>query len=271
MIYGNELKKIQRIELEIFEEIIRICQQNDIEYFIIGGTALGAVRHEGFIPWDDDIDIGMTREDYDKFLKKAQSELAPGYFLQNFNTDPNAPAYFSKIRKNGTIFMEYCNRNIDMHHGIFVDIFPYDNIPDSIKLQKKQLRKVSFLYQIYIAKSIVGTSVPQTNIKGYLGKGVRMILHYLLKPVSKRWIFNLLDKEVRRYNDINTNELCYIPIPSLLMKRKELFPLSIINFEGLNVSAPRNCHSYLTSHFGDYMQLPSPDNRVGHRPHEIKM
>lgn len=271
MIYGNELKKIQEIELQVLEEIIRICKKSNIQYFIVGGTALGAARHEGFIPWDDDIDIGMTRDNYNKFIEKAESELGPEYFLQNFISDPKAPAYFSKVRKNGTKFVEYCNRNLDMHHGVFVDIIPYDNVPDDEELAKKHLRKVRFLYQLYIAKSITGTSVPQTNIKGYLGRGIRFILHYLLTPISKCWLFKLLDKEVTRYNKAETNKLCYIPVPSLVIKRQELFPLSSIKFEKLNVSVPKDLHSYLTNHFGDYMILPPKEERVGHRPYIVEV
>lgn len=271
MIEGNEIKKIQQIELEIFEEIIRICAKYNIEYFIIGGTVLGAIRHEGFIPWDDDIDVGMTRNNYNRFLEIAQSELKSEYFLQNFMTDLNSPTYFSKVRKNDTKFVEYCNRNIDMHHGIFVDIFPYDNVPDNIILRKRQLRKVRMLYQIYIAKSITDTSVPQTSFKGYLGKRVRFMLHFLLKPIPKYWLFNLLDKELKKYNNIGTQELCYIPIPALLMKRKILFPLKTVKFDRLIVSAPNDCHAYLASHFGDYMKLPPVEKRVGHRPYILEI
>lgn len=107
MYYGEELKKVQECELEILAEVIKVCNENSIEYFVIGGTALGAVRHSGFIPWDDDIDIGMTRDDYERFLKIAPSKLKSDLFLQYYVTEPNSPTYFAKVRKNNTQFVEY--------------------------------------------------------------------------------------------------------------------------------------------------------------------
>ena len=104
---NENLKKIQQIELDILLEVDRICKKHEIEYFLDFGTLLGAVRHSGFIPWDDDIDIGMTRDNYEKFLKIASSELKKDYFLQNVYTERETPFLYSKIRKNGKFTMEF--------------------------------------------------------------------------------------------------------------------------------------------------------------------
>ena len=126
----EQLEKIHSTEVEILSEIIRVCSENDIPWFTVGGTTLGAVRHNGFIPWDDDIDIGMLREDYDKFLALAPSCLKEGYILQHFTVDKRTPTYFAKVRKDGTEFIEYSNHSLPIHHGVFVDIMPYDRIPE---------------------------------------------------------------------------------------------------------------------------------------------
>ncbi len=97
------------------------------------------MEHGGFIPWDDDVDIGMTRENYEKFLEIAPEKLKNDYFLQTRKTDKKAPYMYAKVRKNGTVFMEWNKRNLDMHHGIYIDIFPYDNVPDDIKERNEYL------------------------------------------------------------------------------------------------------------------------------------
>jgi len=124
----SELKKIQNTLLEILIEVDRICRKNDIKYFLFAGTLLGAVRHKGFIPWDDDIDIAMPREDYEKFLQIVQKEPYSNYFLQNVITEIEAPFLFSKFRKDDTLLLEKAVMNKNIHHGIFIDIFPLDKV-----------------------------------------------------------------------------------------------------------------------------------------------
>ena len=118
----------QKIMLEILQEVHKICVANDITYWIEAGTLLGAKRHKGFIPWDDDIDIAMPRKDYNKFLKIAQEKLPQDMFLQNKETEPDYYLPFSKIRKNNTLLIETGETGEEnYHHGIFIDIFPFDN------------------------------------------------------------------------------------------------------------------------------------------------
>lgn len=123
------LRRLQMAELEILKEFVHICEEHDLRYYLVGGTLLGAVRHQGFIPWDDDIDVAMPREDYDRFAEIAPQELAPQYFYQCPDTDPYYFLTYAKVRKNGTAVYEERFKKAKFHKGIFIDIFPLDFCP----------------------------------------------------------------------------------------------------------------------------------------------
>lgn len=125
----SKLRQLQLAELEILDEFVRVCQAHDLRYYLVGGTLLGAVRHQGFIPWDDDIDVAMPREDYDRFAQIASEELGPQYFYQCPDTDPHYFLTYAKVRKNGTEVCEERFRNSKFHKGVFIDIFPLDFCP----------------------------------------------------------------------------------------------------------------------------------------------
>ena len=148
---SKTLKKLHDVELEILQEIIRICKKYDIKYYLAGGTLLGAVRHKGFIPWDDDLDIGMLREDYDKFMKYGIKEIDDKYFIHCDKTDPNYWLPFIKVRKNSTTFVEeLLNKKEVLHNGIFVDIFPMDNCNNLLLKVIKKLKKLLVLLELII-------------------------------------------------------------------------------------------------------------------------
>ena len=153
------LKKLQENQLEILNEIERICKKNNINFFLVGGTLLGAVRHKGYIPWDDDLDIGMMREDFIKFRNIVANDLDNKYFFDFYDTDKDYYLPFAKVRKNNTTFNEEISKDYDNHKGIFVDIFPFEYSDDNFKrcfikaavtqimsdtvLLKKRLKKIS--------------------------------------------------------------------------------------------------------------------------------
>ena len=120
------LRRLQLTQLDIAKEIKRVCEKNDIKYWLESGTLLGAVRHKGFIPWDDDLDIAMRRDDYERFKKIAPRDLSSEYFFQSWETDENFGLPFAKVRKRKTIYKEIKAKNSKANNGIFVDIFPYD-------------------------------------------------------------------------------------------------------------------------------------------------
>ena len=139
MMEQDVLRRVQLVQLEIAKEIKRVCDENGIHYFLDAGTLIGAVRHQGFIPWDDDLDIGMLREDYDKFVKIAPTALKPEYIWQDWNNDEHYAVPFGKVRKKNTVYQEEKSSRLK-NNGFYVDIFPFDYAPDS-KEERDHLQK----------------------------------------------------------------------------------------------------------------------------------
>ena len=270
----NITKKVQRYEIDILQQIARICKKHGIEYFGIGGTALGAVRHKGFVPWDDDIDVGMARKDYEMFLSVAEKELPPGYHVQNFYTEPNSPFYFTKIRKDNTKFVEYYLRDYKMHQGIFVDIFPFDNIPDQPWIQKIHFKVSRLLYQLFLCKSLKTVCSSRFELQGEYKKTykhyVRKIVHYLLYPIPKKWLFYSMDRCVRLFNHKETRKMGHIVRKRLNVSKQNLYPILFLDFDTIQMPVPNNYDAYLKNQFGDYMAMPPKDKRYGHLPYLVE-
>lgn len=150
----KELEQLHAVLYEILAEIHRICTKYDISYFLIGGSAIGLYYDKGVLPWDDDLDIGMTRENYNKFLKVAEKELTEEYFLSYMDTDPHTPFFYAKVKKNGTLFVEERYKSINMHQGIFVDIFPYDRVPNNLFLREVHYKLANFVKCCFMGKEI---------------------------------------------------------------------------------------------------------------------
>lgn len=163
MIQNKEmnLRKLQLAELEILKDFIRVCNELKLTYFLDSGTLLGCIRHEGFIPWDDDIDVSMPREDYEIFLEKGQALLKREYFLQSYKTEPNYTLNFAKIRNSNTTFIESSVKDLNINHGIFIDIFPIDGYKPDRKIENYINEKKITLYNVQINK-LYNIKTPKT-------------------------------------------------------------------------------------------------------------
>ena len=233
------LRDAQMLMVEILEDVHNLCEKHGLKYFLDGGTLIGAVRHKGFIPWDDDIDIGMPREDYEKFIEIAKKELPDNLFLQTFETDKYYDVYPvpCKIRYNGTLFFEEGTKeNLRMHNGVYIDIFPYDNLP-----------KFKVIYKI---QRTLSYNILKIITKMFPSERRRKFFDYLIK-------WNDPDSEYMGYGvDTFWSEYVY--------KKSDYFDLVKLNFEGREFYAPKNYDSILTQLYGDYMIMPKEEDRVWH-------
>ena len=266
----EDLAKLHAIELDILVEIIRICEENNLTYFTFAGTTLGVVRHKGFIPWDDDLDIGMLRQDYEKFIEIAPKSLKNGYFLQHFSTEKNTATYFSKVRKDGTEFVEEHTKDVDEHHGIWVDIMPFDAVSLNQAERKKHTRNITFWEQLFIAKSVWKASAFYGENKKWILTCVRTLLHILLLPIPRKVLFKKLDRVCRKLNDQPTGMYAFRGSVLSECFEDDLLPVEKAPFENIVVSVPRNCDKVLKTNYGDYMKLPPVEKRVGHLPYRLK-
>lgn len=149
--YKSEINELQKIQLSMLKDFDAVCQKHRISYQLFSGTALGAVRHKGFIPWDDDIDVVMLREDYERFFDSASKELDSNKYYVQREFSEHWPMFFSKLRLNGTTYIEkYHSHDARIHQGIYIDIFPCDNLSDNRLMQKLQY----IASKIVIAKSL---------------------------------------------------------------------------------------------------------------------
>ncbi len=266
----DTINRIQEIEYDILQKIDSICRAHNITYFAIGGSVLGAVRHQGFIPWDDDIDIGMTRRDYDTFLKYAIDELPNGYFLQTFTTEKKSPFYFTKVRKDNTKFVEYYLRDLNIHQGFFVDIFPFDNVPDNKIIRNIHYLICRFANQLFLSKSLTTICSSRIDKKDGYKIYIRRILHTLLLPVPKSLLFNILDKCVQLFNHSDCKEISHIVRKRLRIKIDDLYPIIKMPFGKTEMPVPNNYDAYLSAQYGDYKNLPEKANRHGHLPYCVE-
>ncbi len=272
----QELKEIQQLEKKALEVLLDVCAQANICCFLIGGSALGVVRHGGFIPWDDDVDVGMLREDYQRFLEAAPRLLPKGYSLQTPYNSPYNPYPYTKLRVDGTRFVEYCNHsNRRMHHGVYVDIFPYDEVPDDEAENLRHFEQCQKLILRFVHRQSRDVSRPPhtagerlialLRIGVYLGSRLCFPREKLLKK---------LDRTVTAYNGTGQQGLACLNFPKRKCEyalRKDLFPLAEAQFEGIPVKIPGNYDAYLTTHYGDYRKLPPEQDRLGHRPYEVRL
>ena len=263
---SDYLKRLQSEEVQILQAIDKTCEILNIHFVIIAGTLLGAIRHKGFIPWDDDIDIGMERADFDKFLKEGQKYLPEKLFIQHYTTEKNDNKIFIKVRNKNTLFIENDTEDLDICHGIFVDVFPFDRCKiGKEKNEKKKRTMFNLLVQCYSTNAI---NTIQNPIKRLCARFINKT-YCKIVPLQK-----VLSKEEKRRRKLDAmGDDCYLLdafYGNATVTQKELFDRKKYNFEKDYFWGPVDYDSVLKKYYGDYMTIPPVEKRITHKPKVVR-
>ena len=260
----DEFRRLQLVELELIKELDRVCRKNKIRYSLFCGTLLGSVRHKGFIPWDDDADICMLRDDYERF-KKVAHQLDPDIcFFQDHDTDPEYLWGYGKIRKTGTSHIRTGQEHIKCKTGIYIDIFPLDDVPGAVSLQLLQN------FDCFVWRKILWARVGKKE-----AKGIKKITYNLLSLIPTEAVYNHLKFYTKRSSNKRPNRVRTLLFPSFgtlyvknPIEKRYGMPKSWFlrskeyEFEGCRFFGMKNADAFLKHMYDDYMTPPPEDKRV---------
>ena len=265
------MNDLQKKQLDLLKAFIRVCEKHNLKYFLVGGSALGAVRHKGFIPWDDDIDVGMPREDYDKYVTLQSEYEGTPYFIQTWKSDPHYIYNYGKLRDSSTTFIENMYTNHRINHGVWIDIFPIDGFSKTIKPREKFKKRILFIWlNVYCSylPALMKHIRKRTFFKDLFFNFVAGLFYFLD-------IAHFHNKFVEKYaKKISLNE-CKLAgnLFGFNMKR-EAMPIELFQeyvklpFEDIEVNVLKDYDQYLRNLYGDYMKLPPVEKQVGHHYHK---
>lgn len=262
------LNRLQNTQIKILDKIVEICETNNLQYFLIGGTLLGAVRHQGFIPWDDDLDIAMPRKDYEIFLRVCERYLGDNLFLDSFETNNKYWLPFVKIRMKNTIYQESVLIDYKGYDGIWVDIFPLDNASKEMSI----LQKIQF----YFFGKIKSVLAYVSEINYIRSRNPIKILGYTICAFIPKKCWFWMQKKIMIMNK-NEKSNYFVNLGSQYGIKKQThlkskyYPSKKIQFVGKKYNVPNDFDYVLTKIYGaNYMQLPPIEKRVTHNPVRIK-
>lgn len=255
------MTELQKTQLDILAAFDRVCRELELPYFLVCGSALGAVKYRGFIPWDDDVDVAMYREDYERFCREAPALLPENLFLQNYHTQPQFPQIYSKLRNSDTTFVEKTAAKLPIHQGVFIDVFPLDGYPESLREQKRLL----------ILKRLYGSMLLSTFDLPAPGT-LHRLWRLLGIPRRSHLVAAAYEKVIRRYPVAGSKVICN---HGNWQGTLEFAPAdqygsgTLGEFEGLTVRIPENYDAYLRQKYGDYTADLPPEQQQGHHYHLI--
>lgn len=263
-----KLKKLQMTELNMLKVIVEICENHGINYYISGGTYLGSVRHKGFIPWDDDVDLAMPRKDYNEFIKIAPLLLPEKYGLSHYSIDGTYRYQAQVFDRTKKIRLKNSKKYKDVN--VFVDVFPLDGMPNNPIIRwfhKINLMFKRLLYQYSVIE--IHTSLNRPNRPWYESVAIYIGLHCrVVKMLNPQVRMKKMDKVLSRYDFYNSDFIFNFAGRykfKSIMNRKEIYADGrLYDFEGLKLNGPYDYNKYLTQIYGDYMILPPEDQRNWH-------
>ena len=255
------MTELQKVILEIFKEVKKVCDKNNITYYGIAGTCLGAVRHEGFIPWDDDLDISIPIEEFDRFIACARKELPEYLDIVSYHDHPHFPRMFVRVTDKRTTYVQYYMKYYpDEYHGVFIDVMPMTGKPAGIS--GKLFEKKAVLFD-YLTQQTIRLFRDNDAIREKISWVVLKCFFFLPKDYFlRKW-----EEELRKH-PVKGSKLVLFAWNAKVRYRTfpaEVFEKSLeLEFEGENIKFPADTDTYLKVEYGDYMKLPPEEKRVGH-------
>jgi len=251
-----ELRDLQLYKLGILKDITDICDRHGLKYFLYGGTLLGCIRHNGYIPWDDDVDIALLWNDYIRLLEVLKTDCPKKYFVQNLWTERNYPCLWTQIRVNGTTSMPVDLKDLKIHWGICIDVFALISVSDNDKLYNKQKKNITYIL------GLLGKE--HMKAKGEKAIGAQNIINLMPSFVRHKIVKFLLKHTA--YESSSDKYVC--GLSTMSFGRRYLYSdfVEVINhvFEGYQMKIPKEYDRVLTEVYGDYMTPPPPEERGGH-------
>lgn len=254
------LAELQEVQLNILKNVDKFCSENNVQYSLSFGTLLGAVRHKGYIPWDDDIDIMMPRPHYDKFINEFNN-FSHTYKVKSRTTDLKFPFTFAKVEDTTTKLDEKTDLSFDI--GVNIDVFPVEGVPNKISLLKWHLFRIYLLKSVLTVKKIKIDFSTRSRVKNT----ILLMLKGLFKPISYVWILNKINNLLLKYDYSKSD---YVMIASdtekacQRMERKDFKEYTSLYFEDCAFNAISNHHKFLKLIYGDYMQPPPLEDQLTH-------
>lgn len=266
--YDDEtLKHLQKVQLMMLKDFIKICEENDMLYFTIGGTLLGTIRHGGFIPWDDDIDVLMFRKDFEKLNKLMSEKPNEKYGFINVLNEETYHYTWGRFTLLNTEIREWWANQVDYTPNIFIDIFIMDNIPNN------KIKRFIFKWRCFALNQMCNYSIVKFQNESKPKEIIQHLAYYILKiiPISPMTIKKRCVKVYRKYEDMECEETCDFPSLAFMpiYNKKELFPVKKFKFEDIEVNVPNNYDEILKRLYGNYMELPPEDKRFRPAPEKI--
>ena len=254
--------------IDVLSVFIRICEAQGLRYFCAGGTAIGAVRHQGMIPWDDDIDVFMPRPDYDRFLRLAAQSMPEGYEVLSPYATKDYPMYFAKMCNARTTLLE--NERIPCVFGLYIDIFPLDGACDDVETcyrEKRRFKRLMNKLEAVSTHNSFGEYIGLLTKRREWGRFAVKTVAFCCRSWLRRWLLKQMDSIAYGYDyALSSRVVTY----SGAYQRQEIYPKAWLEtpqmfaFEGLMVNLPHDYDAYLRHFFGDYMTLPPVEQRASH-------
>lgn len=266
----EELERLHNCLYDLLEEIRRICDLLNIKFVMLGGSAIGVYYWDGIIPFDDDIDIGMKRDDYERFLVEAPQLLSDKFFLQWYGSEEHYPLIFAKIRRNDTLFAEQNLQMLDIHQGVFIDILPIDNIPNNPRARFVQRKLANIVNDCFVAKEIwrykwFGKCQTSEPIKATWYNCLFVRIVALLCP--KKSLFRILHFIQTFYNNKQTYYYNTIPYYCDYIRAKDLDMLQEVSFGETKVWVPNHLERYLHKHYPTLKKRLSEEEQKEYKNH----